>query len=103
MRDSGLLESACARPINKWHYSDERDVVRLGAALAAGIAKNHAFLEGNKRTGQTACLTFIELNGYEWTYEDDEELGEALVRVVKGEMTEVEYAEFLRPFVVRRI
>ncbi len=50
VRDQGLLESACARPQQHWHYDDQRDVVELAVALLLGVARNHPFEQGNKRT-----------------------------------------------------
>lgn len=63
IRDRGLLESALARPRNLYHYSPDASLSRLAAAYALGIAKNHAFLDGNKRTAWVVCAVFLELNG----------------------------------------
>jgi death-on-curing protein len=62
--DEGLLESAVTRPQNRWGMSGERDVVRLATTLLYGVAKNHAFEQGNKRTATVAALVFLEVNGY---------------------------------------
>jgi death on curing protein len=62
IRDVGLLESALARPINKWTYGDE-DRPTLAAAYAYELAKNHPFVDGNKRTAFLAMMTFLRLNG----------------------------------------
>src|SRR4030095_5993724 len=64
VRAEGLLESARARPRQLRAYGDPRpDLSDLAAALAYGLARNHPFLDGNKRTAAVACETFLELNG----------------------------------------
>lgn len=62
MRDEGLLESACARPENLAAYG-EPDLADLAASYAVGIAKNHPFVDGNKRAGFLALGLFLGLNG----------------------------------------
>ena len=62
VRDMGLLESALARPQNSFAYG-ETDVFALAASLAFGIARNHPFLDGNKRTALHSALTFLMING----------------------------------------
>lgn len=61
-RDLGLLESALARPVNAWSYG-ETDLCALAGLLAEGIARNHPFVDGNKRTALVAAALFLELNG----------------------------------------
>ncbi len=61
IRDSGLLESALARPQNKWQYG-ENDMAILAAAYAFGLARNHPFVDGNKRIAFHAMMTFLRLN-----------------------------------------
>jgi len=68
VRDKGLLESALARPRQLFAYSDPTpDIPELAAAYAFAIAKNHAFLDGNKRTAYVVCRTFMILNGWDMT------------------------------------
>ena len=62
IRDLGLLESALARPVNKFAYG-ERDLAALAAAYGFGIARNHAFVDGNKRTALASIIVFLGLNG----------------------------------------
>ncbi len=62
MRDLGLLESALARPVNKFAYG-EADLAALAAAYGFGIAKNHPFIDGNKRTALASIIVFLGLNG----------------------------------------
>lgn len=65
IRDINLLESAIAHPINRWAYEEESDIVILAAAYGYGLAKNHCFIDGNKRVAFMAMYTFLGLNGYE--------------------------------------
>jgi death on curing protein len=63
-RDDDMLESALARPREKWAYGDPLpDMADLTAAYAFGIGRNHAFIDGNKRTGWAACVLFLKVNG----------------------------------------
>ena len=64
IRDAGTLESAMARPQNKAAYA-KATVFALATAYAFGIARNHPFLDGNKRTALVCSFAFLELNGYE--------------------------------------
>lgn len=61
IRDEGVLESALARPLNRWHYGTT-DLPSLAAAYAFGIARNHAFVDGNKRTAFAAMMVFLRRN-----------------------------------------
>ena len=63
VRDHGLLESALARPQQIYAYTENPSLTRLAAAYAFGLAKNHAFVDGNKRTAWVVCATFLEVNG----------------------------------------
>ena len=68
IRDEGLLESALARPQNYAAYAGESpSIYRLATAYAYGIAKNHAFVDGNKRTAMVVSFTFLGMNGLEVT------------------------------------
>ncbi len=62
IRDLGLLESALARPVNRFAYG-ERDLAVLAAAYAFGIARNHPFVDGNKRVSLLTLIIFLRLNG----------------------------------------
>jgi len=61
IRDPGLLESALMRPVNRWHYG-ETDLATLAASYAFGLAKNHPFIDGNKRIAFQCMMTFLRLN-----------------------------------------
>jgi death on curing protein len=65
IRDSGLLESALARPQKKWAY-EQSELSELAAAYAYGLAKNHPFVDGNKRTSLLAIYTFLGINGVDF-------------------------------------
>lgn len=65
VRDEGLLESALARPRHKFAYAKRADVATLAAAYAFGLAKNHGFVDGNKRITFVAAYVFLGLNGYD--------------------------------------
>lgn len=62
LRDGGMLESAIARPQNKFSYG-ERDLAALAAAYAFGLARNHAFVDGNKRIAFMSIMLFLRRNG----------------------------------------
>ena len=94
LRDLALLESAVARPINHWHYG-EGDVVALAVALLLGIARNHPFLQGNKRTAFAAADYFLYLNGYDLVVEDGVELADIIVDAIRGDVSEHHLIELL--------
>ena len=96
VRDEGLLESALARPQQLHAYGDAApDLADLAAALAYGLARNHPFLDGNKRTAAVACETFLELNGA--TLEaDDLELYPLYLELAEGRLGERNFAAWLR-------
>ncbi|MFG1348829.1 type II toxin-antitoxin system death-on-curing family toxin [Xanthobacter autotrophicus] len=80
VRDEGLLETALDRPKNRYHYMQQddaagarvsaSDAAALAAAYAYGIAKNHPFVDGNKRTSFVVCELFLALNGFELAMDD---------------------------------
>ena len=63
LRDEGLLDSALARPVNQYLYDKTKDVAALAAAYGSGMAKNHAFVDGNKRAAFLSIGLFLDLNG----------------------------------------
>jgi death-on-curing protein len=65
IRDESLLDSALAKPRNVFAYADQPDIFRLAASYAFGIARNHAFVDGNKRTALVVSLTFLDRNGWD--------------------------------------
>lgn len=94
LRDEGLLEAALDRPRNLLHYG-QPDMAALAAAYAYGLAKNHPFVDGNKRTSFVTCELFLDLNGHELTMEDAEAVTTWLA-LAAGELGEAELAERIR-------
>src|SRR3990172_9535685 len=94
VRDTGLLESALSRPVNLFSYGDP-DLPALAAAYAAGIIKNHPFIDGNKRTGFAAAATFLDRNGLELTASEAEATRMTL-DLASGSVAEEEYGAWLR-------
>ena len=96
LRDEGALESALARPVNKLVYGCD-DLAELAAAYLFGLARNHAFVDGNKRIAIVAAGVFLMDNGYEITV-DDGMLYEFVLGVAAGEIDEDGATRFLRDF-----
>ena len=96
IRDENVLESALARPKQKWHYAaDGADVQALAAAYAFGLIKNHPYRDGNKRIGFMAMVTFLELNGYELSATDADVVAEILA-LAEGSTSEESLAAWTR-------
>ena len=96
MRDENMLMSALARPQQLWFYlSPPPDLCVLATAYAYGIAKNHPFLDGNKRTAAIACETFLILNGLGFTIGEDEKYP-MFLGLSAGEISEGAFADWLR-------
>lgn len=95
LRDEALLLSALNRPLNKLEYDETTDLFDLAAAYAFGIAKNHAFLDGNKRTAWACCMLFLKVNGIELRIPAIEAV-ENTVALATSEMTEANFALWLR-------
>jgi len=100
VRDGGLLESALARPRNAWGYGVE-DLCALAASVGHGVARNHPFVDGNKRTAYVVVETFLLLHGTTLTASDAESVV-AMLDLAAGEMTEEEFAAWLRDHTVSR-
>lgn len=94
VRDQGLLDSALARPKQVFAYG-KPSLTQLAAAYAAGVIKNHPFLDGNKRTGFMLGAGFLELNGVEFFATEPDAVIRTLA-LAAGEMTEAAYAEWLQ-------
>jgi death-on-curing protein len=93
-RDIGLFESALARPQQLAHYQTP-DAADLAAAYAFGLARNHPFDDGNKRTAFVAAELFLALNGLE-LYADDGDCVVTMLAVAAGQMDESNFARWLR-------
>ncbi len=96
VRDEGLLLSALARPQNLLAYSEEPpDISALAASLAYGIAKNHPFIDGNKRTALVVARTFLLLNGFNIEAIQEEKYL-TFLKLAEGNLSEEELADWIR-------
>jgi death-on-curing protein len=95
VRDMGLLESALGRPRHQFAYSDPTpDIPALAASYGYGIARNHAFIDGNKRTAYVVCRTFLLLNGLDMTAAKEERYL-TFLNLAAGTVSEVELTAWL--------
>ncbi len=94
IRDHGLFDSAMARPQNLMAYG-KPDAAALAASYAFGIARNHPFIDGNKRTAAVVSETFLILNGFRLEA-SDAELVVAFLALAAGDLTEEELADWFR-------
>lgn len=96
IRDQGMLESALARPEQLWAYGNPKpDLCAMAAAYAFGLAKNHPYLDGNKRTAAITCELFLKLNGMVFTVDEVAKYPHYLA-LAAGEHTEESFCEWLR-------
>jgi death on curing protein len=94
LRDEGLLDSALARPLNLLAYG-KPDVAALAASYAMGVAKNHPFVDGNKRAAFLTVGMFLYLNGYRLsTTQADATV--TVLALAAGDITEEQFAAWLR-------
>jgi death-on-curing protein len=94
VRDAGLLDSALARPMNRAGYA-EPDIAELAALYAIAIARNHPFLDGNKRTAYVALETFLVLNGCQFPVADAEAVV-MILAMASGEAGGGEFTDWVR-------
>jgi death-on-curing protein len=95
MRDEGLFDSALARPRNQFVYDPAADIPQLAAAYGFGLARNHAFVDGNKRIGFIATALFLRMNGYRLKTSRMEEI-QTMMQVAAGEVNETAFAKWIR-------
>jgi death-on-curing protein len=95
IRDEGLLHSALARPQQKWNYEPESDIATLAAAYAFGIAKNHGFVDGNKRAAFMTAYTFLGLNGFDFDAPEMDVVA-TIESLAAGRVSEAELADWFR-------
>jgi death on curing protein len=95
VRDKGLLESALDRPRNRFNYESDSDLRALAAAYGFGIAKNHPFVDGNKRVAFQAMYVFLGINGVTITA-DEEEVVRLVLALASGELSESDLGVWLR-------
>jgi len=101
LRDENALESALARPRQKWHYADDADLATLAAAYGFGLVKSHAYRDGNKRLGFLAIATFLGINGCELQATDAEVVAE-IVTLADGRVSEARLADWIRAHTAKR-
>jgi death on curing protein len=94
LRDAGLLDSALARPLNRAGYA-EPDVAELGAVYALGIARNHPFIDGNKRTAFVALELFLRLNGCVFAV-GDADAAVMMLAMASGSVPDGEFTAWVR-------
>lgn len=94
VRDMGLLQSALARPQNAFHYNQVMSLSKLAACYGFGIAKNHAFVDGNKRTAYVVMRAFLIMNGFD-IQASKEEKYLTVYDLAAGDMTEEQLADWL--------
>jgi death-on-curing protein len=94
LRDEGMLRSGLERPINKWRY-EQSDLAELAAAYAFGLAKNHAFIDGNKRIAFMAMRVFLLKNGVAFS-PDPAHATAIILSLAAGEVSEESLTRWIR-------
>ena len=94
LRDAGLLESALARPVNRWNYGED-DPADLAAAYAFGVARNHPFIDGNKRTAWVLARLFLAVNGHKLTFNAEDAI-RMMLALAAGELEEDAVSSWFR-------
>ncbi len=101
IRDENVLESALARPRNRWHYGAVTDVATLAAAYGWGLANNHPYRDGNKRLAFLIMAIFLELNGHELEA-PEEEVVQVMLAVADRRCSERELADWIRAHLIKK-
>jgi death-on-curing protein len=99
LREENLLESSLARAKNKWHYEPAADLATLGAAYGFSLAKNHPWVDGNKRAAFMVMYTFLAVNGRRLVAPEPEAVI-TMLAVAAGDMSEERLAEWVRAHLV---
>jgi death-on-curing protein len=95
IRDEGLLESAIARPRNLFAYENVDNPIALAAAYAFGLARNHPFADGNKRSAFVVSVLFLDLCGLA-VETSQKNVIDTVLALASGDLTEEEFADWLR-------
>ena len=95
VRDAGLLESALMRPQNRWAYEGVDRIIDLAATYAVALAKNHPFIDGNKRAAFVGMAIFLMRNGFVLTASNPDATA-TMIAVASGQMDEDALAAWLR-------
>ena len=101
LRDKSSLQSALARPRQRYAYASAPDIAALAAAYTAGIIGNHPFIDGNKRTGFVIGVLFLEINGHNFTA-SEEASAQAVLSLAADTLDESAFAAWLRANLKRR-
>ncbi len=101
VRDENLLESALARPRNRFLYDPQADLAAIAAAYGFGLVRNHPFHDGNKRTGFQAVGLFLSKNGHRLVAEQPDAI-QTILRLATGALTEEEFAVWIRAHTQKR-
>ena len=99
LRDEHALESALARPRQRWHYRRDADLPAVAAAYAFGLARNHPYRDGNKRIAFLALVTFLGINDREFDAPEAEVVTQ-IVSLAAGETSEAQLAAWIRSRIV---
>lgn len=99
LRDRGALESALARPRNKWIYDSATDLADLAAAYGYGLARSHPFNDGNKRVAFLAVVVFIELNAGRLDV-SERDVVSTILALAAGELTESAFGDWIRAHLI---
>jgi death-on-curing protein len=94
LRDEGMLRSALERPVNKWRY-EQAELAELAAAYAYGLAKNHAFVDGNKRIAFMSMMVFLEKNRIVF-WPDPAQSTSIILSLAAGEVSEESLTRWIR-------
>lgn len=101
VRDEGMIESALARPRNRWLYEPDATLADLAAGYGFGLARNHGYADGNKRIALAAMHMFAWLNGYEIAAEEPDEVA-VVLDLASGAVSEPQLAGWVRQRLVLR-
>jgi death-on-curing protein len=94
IRDPGLLDSALARPVNRWNYGAD-SAADLAAAYAYGVARNHPFIDGNKRTAWVLARVFLAINGHKLAFTAEDAI-RMMLALAAGELDEAAMVEWFK-------
>jgi death-on-curing protein len=95
IRDDNMLESALARPRQKWQYDATTDIATIAAAYAFGFVRNHPYTDGNKRIGFMTLVTFLGINGHDLDT-TDEDVVATMLALADGRLTERLLGDWVR-------
>ena len=102
LRDENALESALARPRQRFIYEPDTDLARLAAAYGYGLVRDHPYNDGNKRVGFVAMATFLGLNGYEFVVTESDVVT-TIVALASGSLDEETLADWIRKRARKRL